>query len=270
MGPENPSLSNQKELRFGVNGSKSVDLRKNLWYDRETNEGGGYANLYKSVYGHWPNGRCNDNNNIAAVSDYRDEAGTLLFQVVRKIPKTFRQRRPNGSGGWIWNLDGVRRVLYRLPELIAAQPGTTVFIPEGEKEVDNLRNHLLTATCNPGGAVEHRDKTKSYNGKWPDQYNEFLRGHHVVVLPDNEAAGEAHPLNAAQNLHGSVASVRILRPPKLIDKEDVPDWLANGGTPMRWIGSPARRLNGNPKPNQYPNREHQSGSSSIRPMMPRP
>jgi hypothetical protein len=48
--------------------------------------------------------------------DYVSEAGELLFQVVRFEPKDFRQRRPDGRNRWVWNLDGTRRVLYRLPD----------------------------------------------------------------------------------------------------------------------------------------------------------
>jgi len=60
--------------------------------------------------------------NIVATYDYRDEAGKLLFQVCRFDPKDFRQRRPDPSAldGWTWKTTGVRRVLYRLPELLAA------------------------------------------------------------------------------------------------------------------------------------------------------
>ena len=57
---------------------------------------------------------------------YRDEAGRVLFEVVRYDPKEFRQRRPDGNGGWFWRLDGTRRVLYRLPELLAAGPAKGV------------------------------------------------------------------------------------------------------------------------------------------------
>ena len=39
---------------------------------------------------------------IEATYDYRDEAGRLTYQVVRYPPKDFRQRRPDGSGGWVW------------------------------------------------------------------------------------------------------------------------------------------------------------------------
>ena len=62
---------------------------------------------------------------IAAAYDYRDECGVLLYQNLRierygaggeRTHKTFRQRRPDPSGiGWIENLNGIRRVPYRLP-----------------------------------------------------------------------------------------------------------------------------------------------------------
>jgi hypothetical protein len=48
---------------------------------------------------------------IVATYDYRNKTGQLLFQVVRFAPKGFAQRRPDGSGGWVWNLNGIRRVL---------------------------------------------------------------------------------------------------------------------------------------------------------------
>ena len=48
---------------------------------------------------------------IVATYNYHDHEGKLLFQTVRYEPKDFRQRRPDGSGGWIWNLTGVTLVL---------------------------------------------------------------------------------------------------------------------------------------------------------------
>ena len=100
--------------------------------------------------------------NIDKIYDYKDEAGNLLFQAVRgrlanaaqfpNVPrKDFKQRQPDGNGAWIWNLKGVRRVLYRLSELIASDPDATIWIPEGEKDVDRLRSLGLTATCQPHG-----------------------------------------------------------------------------------------------------------------------
>ena len=50
-----------------------------------------------------------------------------------------KPRRPgNEPGEWIKNLEGVRRVLYRLPELLAADPAEPVFLVEGEKDVEDV------------------------------------------------------------------------------------------------------------------------------------
>src|SRR4249919_950852 len=84
---------------------------------------------------------------IVATYDYVDTAGALLYQVVRFDPKDFRQRRPDGNGGWVWNLRGVDRVLYHLPAVQAAiDAGDTIWIAEGEKDADALRAQGVTAT----------------------------------------------------------------------------------------------------------------------------
>jgi hypothetical protein len=88
---------------------------------------------------------------IVATYDYCDEHGAVLFQVVRFAPKTFRQRQPKDAD-WSWKMDGVRRVLYRLPELLAGDLTTTVFIAEGEKDADALVKLGLLATTNVSGA----------------------------------------------------------------------------------------------------------------------
>lgn len=82
-------------------------------------------------------------NTIEATYDYRDESGALLYQVVRKAGKRFMQRRPDGAGGWIWKLEGTRRVLYRLGELIADDADRTVYVVEG------LRDPLVACELAP-------------------------------------------------------------------------------------------------------------------------
>ncbi|HEY1599246.1 MAG TPA: hypothetical protein VGG64_06565 [Pirellulales bacterium] len=161
----------------------------------------------------------NARDTIVAEYPYHDESGVLLFQAVRYDPKKFRQRRPDGNGGWVSDLKGVRRVLYRLPELLAADPTATVFVPEGEKDVDRLRRLSLVATCNPMGA-----------GKWRDEYSDHLRGRHVVILEDNDDAGRKHTQQVVRSLQGVAASVRVLALPDLPPHGDVSDWLNNGGT----------------------------------------
>src|SRR5215831_10175511 len=44
--------------------------------------------------------------------NYIDENGALLYQVQRHEPKSFSQRKPNGNGGWHYQLGDVHRVLY--------------------------------------------------------------------------------------------------------------------------------------------------------------
>lgn len=157
---------------------------------------------------------------IISTYDYHDESGALAFQVCRMAPKSFRQRRPDGAGGWIWNMKGVRRVPYRLPELVAAgAAGRHVFIVEGEKDVETLRGRGFVATCNPGGA-----------GKWKDDYNRHLAGAKVVVLPDNDKPGRDHARAVATSVSASRTVVVVVELPGLGEHEDVSDWLTAGHT----------------------------------------
>jgi putative DNA primase/helicase len=98
---------------------------------------------------------------IVATYDYRDEQNLLLYQSVRFEPKGFSQRRPGSAGEWVYKLNGVRRVPYRLPDLLTADPSQTVFIVEGEKDADRLADLGLLATTNAGGAGKWRDEFRS-------------------------------------------------------------------------------------------------------------
>ena len=154
---------------------------------------------------------------ILATYPYHDETGALLFEVVRYEPKDFRQRRPDGEGGWAWNLDGTARVLYRLPELLAADPAAWVFVVEGEKDADALASIGLVATTNPGGA-----------GKWGRLSDDSaLHGRRVAIIPDRDEPGRRHAKDVAARLHGKAADVRILDLASVegFTGKDVSDWL---------------------------------------------
>jgi hypothetical protein len=232
-----PAQKHGHEWRYGNRGSLSIDLAKGHWFDHEANTGGGVFDLIKRE-GHeqpaaWlrregllatPQVVGRPQPRIVKTYDYCDENGTLLFQVVRFEPKDFRQRRPDGRGGWIWNLHDTRRVPYLLPELVkAVAAGQTVYIPEGEKDADNLCAIGLAATTNPGGIK-----------KWRHEYSEYLRGADVVVLPDNHDEGREHGDQVVASLRGIAKRVRILDIGKhwadCPDKGDVSDWLAAGGS----------------------------------------
>ena len=126
-------------------------------------------------------------------------------------PKTFRQRRPDGNGGCIWNLDDVRRVPYRLPDLLK-YPSGTVFVTEGEKDADRVASLDLCATT-------------VASGKWTDDIVEHFAGRDVVILQDNDEPGRKKAIAAANALHGVAWTIRIVLLPDLPDKGDVSDWL---------------------------------------------
>jgi hypothetical protein len=150
---------------------------------------------------------------VAATYDYVGEDGALLFQVVRFNPKGFSQRRPDGRGGWIWNLQNTRRVLYRLPVVLAAP---VVFLVEGEKDADSLNELGVVATCNPMGAL-----------KWKPVYNEFLRGKQIFIVPDNDDKGRQHAADVLRSLTGAAASVKLVTLP---GAKDASEWIEHGGT----------------------------------------
>jgi hypothetical protein len=132
---DEPSTETASELRWGSHGSRVVDRVKGIWFDHERNVGGGTLDLVpgankddrlqwlrdRGLINDAPGGARKVKNggaakfNIIATYNYVDESGKPLFQVVRLDPKDFRQRRPNGKGGWSWSLGKTRRVLYRLP-----------------------------------------------------------------------------------------------------------------------------------------------------------
>ena len=151
---------------------------------------------------------------IVTVYSYKDENGKLRFQQVRFEPKDFRFRRPDGQGGWIWNLQGVSMILYRLREVIEAEE---VFIVEGEKDVEALRAWGFVATCNPGGA-----------GKWRDEYSEYLTGKKVIVLQDDDEPGRKHARAVAESVAECASETKLVPPFK--GTKDITEWMENGGT----------------------------------------
>lgn len=161
---------------------------------------------------------------IVAVYDYVAVDGTLLYQVVRYSPKSFRQRRPDPDkpGEFVWDMKCVERVLYRLPAVVkAVAEQADIFIAEGEKDADALAGLSLVATCNPGGA-----------GKWLPQYTTTLTGANVIIVADKDEAGRKHAELVRRELTGKAASVTVIELPDRGGHKvkDAADWIAAGGT----------------------------------------
>lgn len=265
-----PSDRSKTELRFGANGSVSINLTKGTWYDHEAGEGGGVIDALKQrmagvhddkdafewlehhrLY-HDDDARDAGNGGVAAnyhrhkptppgeliaTYIYTDESGQLLFEVQRFLDRvsgrrSFRQRHETAIGGWINNIRGIRRVPYRLPDLIAArQRNEQILIVEGEKDVENCFDILGPATCNPMGA-----------GKWPkmaDELNPHFQDADVIIIGDNDEAGHAHALDVVNALQSVARSVRMLDLktfwPDCPHKGDISDWItADGDSETFW------------------------------------
>ncbi|MCZ2857419.1 toprim domain-containing protein [Blastococcus sp. VKM Ac-2987] len=185
---------------------------------------------------------------VVATYPYTDEAGELLCSVARFQPglkgekKTFRPVGPNGETGK-GVLDDVRRVLYRLPEVMeAAASGRTIYVVEGEKDADALVRAGEVATCNIGGA-----------GKWRAEYVQFLRGAQVVIVADRDGPGREHARDIAKSLEGVAKTVRVV---EAAQGKDAADHLAQDGTPATFVevdleASASESISGLPPPSDF-------------------
>ncbi len=243
LGEPNDKLSRGDELRFGTNGSLRVTVhgdQRGTWRDHEAGEGGGVLDLIVHKQGGdrkhaaawlsetFPNEvpAAASKRRIVATYPYIDAAAEMIFEVVRFEPKDFRQRRPDGAGGWHWNLKGVEPTLYRLPEIVRAIEGNErIFIVEGEKDADQLAKLGLAATCNPGGA-----------GKWKPALAKLLAGARVAIIPDNDDVGIEHGEAVARSLNDVATNVRVLSLGDQARKGDVSDWIAAGGSVEELFG----------------------------------
>ena len=167
---------------------------------------------------------------IVATYDYCGPDGALRYQVVRFDPKDFRQRRPDPDrpGEYLWNLDGIERVPYRLDEIQGwcRMGQTTVVIVEGEKDADALWDLGIPATTNAGGA-----------GGWGEALSRWLTAagvREVLVVPDNDEPGRAHAAQAIAACRGEGLVARLLLLDGLEAHGDASDFLAaQGGDAFR-------------------------------------
>jgi hypothetical protein len=161
--------------------------------------------------------------------------------------KHFGQRQPNAKGSYDYNLTGIEKPLYRLPEVLQAN---TIIVVEGEKDADRIASLNLTAldpahttvaaTCNFDGA----GKTTS---KWKDSYSAYFLGKRVIIFPDNDPQGIAHAERVAESASKYACGVRIVPLPGVPEHGDVSDWLDRGHTIQELMELIAKAHNWRPK-----------------------
>jgi hypothetical protein len=165
------------------------------------------------------------NRRFVTAYGYTDEKGELLYEVVRYEPKDFKQRRPDGLGGWIWK-KGERQVLYRLTEVLEAP---IVFVVEGEKDVETLREHGFVATTSAGGA----------KAQWLPSYTQTLAGREVILIPDADEPGRLRVLKIARALVGHASAITVFEP---VGAKDIGEWFERGHSEVELIEKVERAL----------------------------
>jgi putative DNA primase/helicase len=173
-----------------------------------------------------------------AIFDYHDAEGLLIFQNVRyrlldengmyvmsnknKYAKTFRQRRPNGRGGWVNHLEfregdpnpGIRPIPYRLSDvlddMVADRTAIQMLFVEGEGKVDRLRALGFSATSIPRGC---------------DGFGPYFADVPCYILPDNDKPGEKRAQFVADGLKGHAKSIWRIDLPDLPPRGDIIDWI---------------------------------------------
>jgi len=220
----------QGQCPFGENHSDGIDSNPSLsinsltgqYYCHACGENGNQNTFCKKMKIPIPRREKGKYQKPVTIFDYRDEKGKLLYQICRFLDifengrrkKKFGQRRPDGKGGWKWQVKDIPKIPYRLPDLLKADSEEWVFIPEGEKHCDKLHELGFTASCNVAGA-----------GKWTPDLNQYFKNRKVCILPDNDPPGQRHAEKVAQNLKGIAKEIRVLNLPGLETKGDIINWF---------------------------------------------
>ena len=159
---------------------------------------------------------------------YKDGQGNLIFTKIRLEPgydgrsKSFHFEREE-NGQIQRNRNGCRKVLYRLPEvLFGILHNQTIFLVEGEKDVDTLLSHCLIATTSPGSL------------EWNEEFTKILKNADVVILYDYDKTGFKRRDLLCSKLYGQTKSLKVVDLPGLEYRDshglDVTDWLQMGNT----------------------------------------
>ena len=114
-------------------------------------------------------------------------------QRINTTPISFQSARTNP-----WSikpgLKNTEMVPYRLTDVIDSN---LVYICEGEKDADNLAEKFdIAATALQGG-------------NWNDVYQQYFKGKHVRIIPDNDEAGKNKAQKIAQGVFPPPQSLHI-------------------------------------------------------------
>lgn len=196
-------------LHDDAHASASINVERRLWKCMACGAGGtltdlaGELGIEPPAYGGNGQGRYE-----VARYDYVDAGGKVVYQVVRFEPGKRGEKKDFAQFDAVageWGLKNMKqRVPYRLPELLAGiKAGRTVFVVEGEKDVETLRRLKLVATCNQGG-VGSGSLWKGFAAKY------FTADSSVVLIPDADLPGRALMAEVGGYLAAAGCTVKVL------------------------------------------------------------
>lgn len=265
LGTPNKGMSTKTELRFGRQGSVSIDLKTGQFFDHELKEGGGVIDLVKRER------RCSDREAFDWLKDHfglEDKPGTARpplrepepdrtagaalppgVPASHKLTKTYDYEAADGRllfqvCRYEGLTDGKRTKTFR-QRRPGERPGEWVWSVKGIEQVPYRIVEVVEAAAAEQIIFVVEGEKDAENlaregvvatcnamgaGKWPEELTAYFKGAHVVILPDNDEPGQKHRDLVAAALLPVAASVRVLELPGLPPKGDVSDWLAAGGS----------------------------------------
>jgi hypothetical protein len=150
--------------------------------------------------------------------EYRDASGEVRYRKTRLDytdgGKAFYFENPSRNNG--------PPLLYGGERLVDLSEGQPVWIVEGERKCDRLRELGVVAVSGDSGA----------KSKWTREHAELLRGLRIIFWPDSDKPGEKYISNAAGAIRGvnPAADIRVVRPfgpPSGEKGKDVCNWSGN-------------------------------------------
>ena len=130
------------------------------------------------------------------------EAEYIYTPTLKKV----KYRKADGDKYCAWyHLDGSSWVNGRQGNQVPLYTGSvelcsSVFLVEGEKDVNSINKYGWPAVSLPDGA----------NSKWQDEYSTVLQGRDIVIIPDHDKAGMKYADFCAANLKDVARTVRLL------------------------------------------------------------
>ncbi|MBU3188340.1 hypothetical protein K9O30_03040 [Clostridium bowmanii] len=160
---------------------------------------------------------------------YEDELGAILYKISRREWLDNGKRKKDfmaytkDNNNWNFGIKGTRHIIYKLPKVLdGIKNDKTIFFVEGEKCADEIFKLGQVATTTAFGARGFSSYSKDYVAS--------LRGANIVILPDNDESGKAYANDVLNAIKNEAKSIKIIELPGLKLKEDIVDWIRNGGT----------------------------------------